>query len=112
MPGQNVWSVMPASCGVGFTVTVNCVGVPVQELAEGVTVTVELTGRLVLFVAVNVGIFPLPVDASPIPELVLAHVKVLPVTSPSGTTAIDVAPLHKVWLPMGSTVGTGFTIML
>ena len=111
-PGQNVWSIMPESCGVGFTVIVNCLGVPVHAPMDGVTVILEIMGKFVVFVAVNDGMFPLPVDGSPMPGLLLVQVKVLPVTSPSGVTPVDAVPLHKIWLSIESTVATGFTVIL
>ena len=54
------------TAGVGFTVIVNVTGVPAQPFAEGVTVTVAVTGALVVFVAVNAVISPEPLAAKPI----------------------------------------------
>ncbi len=39
--------------GVGLTVTVKVIGFPVQPFAEAVTLTVAVTGLLVVFFAVN-----------------------------------------------------------
>jgi hypothetical protein len=50
----------------GFTVIVKVRGVPTQPLAVGVTVIVAITGVVPVFVAVKVGIFPVPLAASPI----------------------------------------------
>ena len=55
--------------GVGLTVMVNVIGVPVQVtpalVYEGVTVTVATTGALVALVAVKLAMFPLPLAARP-----------------------------------------------
>ena len=41
-------------------------GLPVQPLAEGITVTVPIVGSTVLLVAVNEPMLPVPFAASPI----------------------------------------------
>jgi hypothetical protein len=55
---------------VGLTVMVNVIAVPTQLTAlfvnVGVTVIVATTGDVVAFVAVNEGIFPVPLAAIPI----------------------------------------------
>ena len=62
--------------------TVNVVGVPVHPFAVGVTVIVEEIGEVVALVAVNEGIFPVPLAARPIAVLLFAQVKVVPLTDP------------------------------
>jgi hypothetical protein len=52
--------------GVGLTVIVNVLGVPVHPLAEGVTVIVAVTGVAPVFVAAKELIFPVPFAPSPI----------------------------------------------
>ena len=42
--------------GLGFTVIVKVTGVPLHPFADGVTVIVEVTGLVPVFVAVNTGI--------------------------------------------------------
>ena len=51
-PGQCVRFPTAVTVAVGFTVTVNVLGVPVQPLAVGVTVTVAVTGAVPAFNAV------------------------------------------------------------
>ena len=52
--------------GVGLTVTVKLCGVPVQPLAEGVTVIVAVTGIVLLFTAVKSAMLPVPLPVRPI----------------------------------------------
>jgi hypothetical protein len=61
---------------------VNVVGVPVHPFAVGVTVIVAVIGEVVALIAVNAGILPEPLAASPIAVLLLVHVNVVPVTGP------------------------------
>ncbi len=46
--------------GVGLTVIVKVIGGPEHPLALAITLTVVVIGELVVFVAVNDGIFPVP----------------------------------------------------
>lgn len=95
-PLQTVWLDTVFTVGVGFTVTVNELGVPVQLLATGVTVIVDVIGALVLLVAVNGAIFPLPLAAKPIAEFEFAQLNCVPVTGPVKFTAVVSAPLQAV----------------
>jgi hypothetical protein len=52
--------------GAGFTVIMNVIGAPVQPFAVGVTVIVATTGVVPALIAVNEGISPVPLAASPI----------------------------------------------
>lgn len=72
-PLQMVWLAMAFTVGVGFTVMVNEVGVPVHPLAVGVTVMVAVMGAAVVLVAVNERMFPLPEPAKPIPGWLLVQ---------------------------------------
>ena len=56
------------------------VAVPEHPLAVGVTVMVAVTGALVLLVAKNALISPVPVAANPIEVVLLVQVYVVPVT--------------------------------
>ena len=60
---------------VGFTVIVNVIDVPTQLTPPlvnvGVTVMVAVTGELLVLLAVNVGMFPLPLAARPIDAVLL-----------------------------------------
>ena len=59
--------------GVGFTVIVNVTDVPGQLLATGVTLIVATCAVVLLLIAVNDTIFPLPLAARPM--LVLSLVQ-------------------------------------
>ena len=65
------------TCGVGFTVIVNVIGVPVQVVPPfsnfGVTVIVCTIGVVPVFTAVNAGIGPEPEAAKPIVGIELAQ---------------------------------------
>ena len=52
--------------GVGLTVIVKLLAVPVQPLAEGVTVMVAVTGAVLLFTAVKSAMLPVPLPVRPI----------------------------------------------
>jgi len=60
--------------GVGFTVIVNDNGVPMHPLAVGVTVIVAITGAVPPLMAVNDGIFPVPLAPNPIDGVLLTQV--------------------------------------
>jgi hypothetical protein len=51
--------------GVGLTVTVKVVADPVHPFAVAVTLTVAVTGELVVFLAVYANIFPVPLSPKP-----------------------------------------------
>ena len=72
-----------STCPVGLTVIVNVFDTPLQTVLppenEGVTVIVAIIGVFVVFIAVNVGMFPLPEAASPIPVFELVQLYVVPV---------------------------------
>jgi len=77
---------------VGLTVIVTVEGVPIHPFAVGVTVIVAVVGEVVALVAVNAGIFPEPLAASPILVLLLVHVNVVPVTVPDTFVIGAIAP--------------------
>ena len=64
-PLHNTWLFGCATPGVGLTVIVNVFDAPRQLLAVGVTVIVAVIGVVVLLVAVNAAIFPVPLAAKP-----------------------------------------------
>jgi len=68
------------------------VGVPVQPFAAGVTVIVEVMGKVVALVAVNEEMLPKPLAARPIAVLLLAQVNVVPLTGPDKFVRGTVAP--------------------
>ena len=78
----------------GFTVILKLIGVPAQPFSEGVTTKVATTGDVPLLTAVNDGIFPVPLAATPIPEALFVHLKVVPdIELSNGIVATD-SPLH------------------
>ena len=81
-PLQCILLEMLLTVAVGLTVAVNVVGVPAHPFAVGVTVIVAVIGKVVALVAVNAGMLPEPLAASPILVLLLVHVNVVPVTVP------------------------------
>jgi hypothetical protein len=72
--------------GVGLTVMINVLDIPEHVDAEdndGVTEIVDVIGAVPEFVAVNEGMFPVPLVAvNPIDELLFVHEKFVPVTAP------------------------------
>jgi hypothetical protein len=87
-------------------------GTPGQLVADGVTVIEATTGAEPAFVAVNEGIFPEPLAASPIDGSLFVHVKVVPAVGLLMTIAVVVAPLQYVALAIGFTIGAGLTVMV
>ena len=53
-----------------------------HPFAVGVTVIVAVIGEVVAFVAMNEGIFPVPLAARPIAVLLFVQVNVVPLTGP------------------------------
>jgi hypothetical protein len=69
-------------------------GVPTQPLAVGVTVIVAITGVVPALVAVNDGILPVPLAASPIVGSLFVQAKVAPASGLVNAIAVVVAPLQ------------------
>ena len=89
------------TCPVGFTVITKEVALPVHEteplVKVGVTVMVEVIWAVPLFVAVNAGKLPVPLDnAKPMAVLLLvqAYVVVPPVLAVEKVIAPTLAPLQ------------------
>jgi hypothetical protein len=97
---------------IGFTVIVKVIGVPLQPLAEGVTVIVATTGVEPVLVAVNDGILPVPVAGRPMDGWLLVHVKVVPATGQLKVIGAVVAPLQYAALLTGFTIGVGLTVIV
>ena len=53
------------NAGVGLAVIVNVAGTPEQELANGVTITVSITGTALSLTTANEVILPMPLAARP-----------------------------------------------
>jgi hypothetical protein len=86
--------------------------VPGHPLAEGVTVIVAVTGALVVLIAVNDGIFPLPLAAKPIAVLLFIQIKAVPLTAPVKLMALVAVALQTAWLAGSATLGVGLTVMV
>jgi hypothetical protein len=69
-PLHSVWLTTVLTPGVGFTVISKVFALPVQPLADGVTVIVAFTGAVVVLAAVKAAMSPAPLAARPI-EVVL-----------------------------------------
>jgi hypothetical protein len=67
-------------------------------------------GALVLLVAVNEAMLPVPLAARPIAVLLLVQLYTVPVTAPLKVTADVDALLHTTSLLTAFTVGVGFTV--
>ena len=74
------------------------IGVPAQPFAEGVTVIVAVIGALVMLVAVNAAILPVPLAAKPIDVVLFVQEYVVPETLKvlAKLTALVVALLQSV----------------
>ena len=74
---QSTWLASAFTVGMGFTMTWNEAGLPVQVnpvlVKAGVVVMVAVTGALVVLVAVNDEIFPVPAAARPMEVLELTQ---------------------------------------
>ena len=114
---HNNWSVTAFTDGVGFTVIVKLLGVPLQLNVSagskiwGVTVIMAVTGDAVVFVAVNDGKLPEPKAARPILGSLLSHPYCM-IPPLFGLlkliTGVD-NPLQKTWSGTGFTVAVGNT---
>ena len=96
--------------GVGFTVIVYELGVPVQPFAVGTTVIVAVTGALPLFIAVNDGTLSAPLAASPIDGSELVHANVPPAGVLLKWPLNVVLPLQMLTFEGTVAVGSGFTV--
>ena len=85
---------------------------PGQPLAVGVTVTVAVTGFAVIFVPVNEGVLPVPLDASPIVVLEFVHAKVVPGVVLVNAEAATETPLQTVMFAGTTTTGVGFIVIV
>src|ERR1035437_3398463 len=105
------------TCAVGLTVIVKVLVGPSHVAPSlvkcGVTMIVATTSDVPALIAVNVGIFPLPVAANPMLISLLVHVYVVmpPVLTVAKLTAVS-APLHTTWLAGWSTSPVGLTVIV
>lgn len=114
LPAQSTWLGTPSTVGFGFTVIVKLTGVPLQlrplAVNTGVTVTVAVTGAVVLLTALKAPILPVPDAARPIEVLLLVQLYTVPGTGPAIVTAAVLVLLHTDWLAIAFTDGVGFTV--
>ena len=73
VPLHNTWLATGFTMGLGFTVIVKLMGVPVQPAAPGVTVMVATNGPLVALVVTNGCISPVPEAARPMAVLLFVQ---------------------------------------
>lgn len=69
---------------------------------------------MVVLSVVNEVISPFPLVASPMPAFEFVQLNVVPVTLKldDNVMVLVLDPTHSVWLPIGLTVGVGFTVMV
>lgn len=116
-PAHNSWLPTKFTLGVGFTVMVNIIGVPVQLIPlvkTGVTVIVATCGVVPKLVALNDGILPLPFGPSPIDVLLFVQLYVIvpPVLGLLNIMGVVIVWLHSAMSGLSSTTGLGFTVMV
>jgi hypothetical protein len=113
---HNTWLVILFTVAVGFTVYVYVFGVPTQLTPPlvnvGVTVIVAVTGAVVVFVAVKLGIFPVPDATSPMLVVLFVQLYTIvpPVVGLVNVTAVLGLLLQSTWLATAVTVAVGFTV--
>ena len=96
--------------GFGRTVMVKFKGVPEQPFKVGVTDTLAVIELDVLFTALKTGMAPVPLAPSPIVELLLVQLNVVPTSGDEKFTAEVDTPAQTEILPTELTEGTGFTV--
>ena len=113
-PLQTTWFDGSFAVGTVLTVIANVTGVPVQALAEGVTVIVPEIFSLVVFVAVKAAISPVPLVAKPMFALEFVQEYVVPVTLNvlANVIAVVVSPAHKDCPFTAFTVGVGLIVIV
>jgi hypothetical protein len=118
---HNDWLATACTVAVGLTVIVNVIVVPVQVtpafVYTGVTVTVATNGAVVLFVAENDPILPLPLAAKPIDGVLFTQLNTtllppLPLLGLLKFIAVLLVPLHNTWLATVFTVAVGLTVIV
>ncbi len=109
---QMVMSEGTETVGVGFTVIVNEEGVPRQPFTVGVTVIIPETEPVPGLVAVNEGIFPVPLEASPIDMFEFVQASVPPDGTVGQLVAGTTSVLQTAKLEGTVTVGVGLTVIV
>lgn len=98
--------------GVGLTVIVYVEGVPIQLFTVGITIIVAVILDVLVFVAVKVGIFPVPIAAKPTAVLEFDHVNVPPAGKLIKLDAGTVPLLQTTMLAGTVTNGVGLTVIV
>lgn len=115
-PLHTTWLATALTVGDGLTVMVKVLAVPVQVVPPlvkvGVTVMVAVTAALVLLVARNGAILPVPLAPRPIVVLLFVQLYTVPATLPVKLTAAVLLLLHTTWLATALTVGVGLTVIV
>ena len=88
------------------------IGVPVQPESVGVTVMVDVIGLVPVLVAVNAGVFPVPLAAKPMVVLEFVHAKVAPAGVEAKAEAATAPPLQTVMFAGAVMDGFGFTVIV
>jgi hypothetical protein len=108
MPPQVLDGVI-VTTGVGLTVMVKLIGVPVHAPEDGVTVMIAVTAVAVAFKAVNAAILPVPLAARPMEAVLLTQLKVVAV--PVKFMAVVAVLLHTAWFATGFTAHCAFVFV-
>ena len=108
---QTMVSTGTITVGVGFTVMEYEEGVPTQALAVGVTVMFAIIGAVVVLVAVNEAISPMPLADKPMVVLSLIQSKVAPAVGLVKFVAVVVAASQTISFAGTTTVMVGFTVI-
>lgn len=98
--------------GVGLTVMVYIFGVPAHPFTVGVTVMIAVTAVAPVLLAVNAGVFPVPLAASPIEGSELVHANVPPEGILTKADAVIMSPLQTTMLTGTVVTGVGSTMMV
>ena len=95
--------------GLGLTVTVKVIGVPLHP-AEFVGVTVIVA--IPELVEVKEVMLPVPLDFNPIAVLSFVQLNIVPDVLLVNAGIFIIAPLHTAWLGMGFTSGGFDTVIV
>lgn len=114
LPAQIVWLAGGVAVGVGFTVIVNVLELPLHPPEVGVIVIVATTFVEPVFTALKDPILPLPLAASPIDGVLFVQLKMV-----FGTFSVEAKSMEPVATPLQTvigetvlTVGFGFTVIV
>jgi hypothetical protein len=98
--------------GVGLTVMVYVTAEPMQIPIVGTIEIVPVIEDVPEFVAVNDGVFPVPLATKPIAVFEFVHANVAPAGTLANAEAGTIAPLQNVIFVGGVKTGIGFTVIV